>query len=92
MNRTSAEGVSCSCGLDSLYVKSLLFYPQIFIVSSASVFSHGQENQRDLIFLLKGPDTLVVIFFSGHELDLVIRNFQHITILESILHHFFGMV
>src|SRR5699024_7854396 len=56
VKRASPERIPGPCRLDRLYGKSRALYPHSFIVSPASIFPHSQEDQRDIIVLLKIRD------------------------------------
>ena len=56
------EGVSGTCGLNGVLLKEWsAFYAASLIISAASVFTHGDKNQRNVIFLFDQCSTLVVV-------------------------------
>src|SRR5699024_10303046 len=88
----AAERISCSRRLDRLHGKSGALHPHPFIVSPASILTHSQEDQRDIIFILKISDPLVIIFLSGHKLKFIVRDLQNMTHTESIFHLLFRKI
>ena len=86
---TSAEGITGACRLDRLHGESRSLDAHAFVVRAASVSSHGKQDQRNLVFLLEICDSLVIVFFSRHKLNLIVRDLKDIAHAESILHLLF---
>ena len=92
VQRAAAEGIPGACRLDRLNGKSRALHAFSFIVCAASLFSHREKDERDIIFLLEIGDSLVIILFSGYELDLVVRDLQNVAHSETIFHLFFRKI
>ena len=86
VNRTSAEGIPCSGRLDRFHRESFPFHTQILIIGAASILAHRQKDQRNLILLLQIADSLIIVLLTRDKLNLIVRNLQHVTILETVLH------
>ena len=79
------EGVSGTCGLNGVLLKEWsAFYAASLIISAASVFTHGDKNQRNVIFLFDQCSTLVVVCGIEKEFHFVVRNLQNVTFGKAV--------
>ena len=87
------EGVSGTCGLNGVLLKEWsALYAASLVISAASVFTQGDKNQRNVIFLFNQCSTLVVVCGIKKEFHFVVRNLQNVTFGKTIFDLYPGIL
>ena len=75
IQHTGAEGIASAGSLDGVLLQEgSSLHPHIPIIGPTSFSTHGQQDQRNVIGLLKLTDTLVEILQPCKPLDFIVRN------------------
>ena len=90
---TCTEGVTGSCGFDSVFLKEWCCFCFLSVVVCAtSVFSESDKNKRNVVFFFDESCPFVIVCSIEEKFYFVVGNFQYISAFHSVFDFFAGII